>query len=701
MSLKLTALLTRARQFSQLGQLEAAEKLYGQILRLDSSIAAAHFELGLVLLKQNRVDAAISPIQQAVAIEPERPEYHNILGIAFSSSGDHATGARCFKKALELDPGNVAVHNNLGNNYREQGLSEQAMECYRKAISLNPHYVDAYINLGELLRKTGEPGASETIYRKAMAIQPDRVDIQFNLGLTLHHARKYREAAEVFGKIAAEQPDYPGIHNDLGLALVRIGKFEEGIAHYRKAIEKNPDFAMAYNNLGNALLAQSDPAGAVTCFRKALSLNPGHARAHSNLLLSMNYMADVSQEDMYREAQQFDRQHAGRHTEGEPVFPASKDRDRVLRIGYVSPDFRSHSVAHFIRKLFGEHDRDQVEVYCYANVLVRDAVTDELEAQTDSWCSITGMTSDEAADHIRKDQVDILVDLAGHTADNRLLLFARRPAPVQVNWLGYPNTTGLRCMDYRLTDEIADPPGEADRLHVEQLVRLPHGFLCFQTDSPVPPVSSPPCTNQGHITFGSFNSLQKITAEVITAWSEILHHVPGSRLMLKSSALADETTRIRCATQFAAQGIDRDRIELHGLIPARDDHLAMYSQIDIGLDTFPYNGTTTTCEALWMGVPVVTLRGNRHAGRVGASILHHVGIPELIADSVDAYIEQATTLAEHTEELANLRRRLRPQMRASALMNTAQFARSLEKAYRTMWQVWCDGCHPAPPTQRH
>jgi predicted O-linked N-acetylglucosamine transferase (SPINDLY family) len=397
-----------------------------------------------------------------------------------------------------------------------------------------------------------------------------------------------------------------------------------------------------------------------------------------------------TQKRLYQESLQFDLRQARRLLKQPPVFGNTRDRQRVLRVGYVSPDFREHSVAHFTRKLIGSHNREKVEVTCYADVMKPDGFTREFEAQADHWLSLVGMDDEAVAERIRQDGIDILVDLAGHTSDNRLLVFARRPAPVQVTWLGYPNTTGMRAMDYRLTDAVADPPGEADKTHTEKLIRLEHGFLCYQTDEPVPEVAPPPCLQQGHVTFGSFNTTKKVTADVIRVWSQILKAVPGARLLLKSESLQDEAARARLRKAFGERGVAEDRLELHGGFPGRDEHMGLYSTVDVGLDPFPYNGTTTTCEALWMGLPVVCLRGDRHAGRVGASIMHRIGLDELVAGSKDDYAALAQALAADTGRLAELRSGMRARMRASPLMDVRLFAETLESAYRQMWITWCD-----------
>ena len=684
-------LLTEARQLSQSGDPELSAKKYQQILALEPNNPVAHFELGIIAFNQHQYQSAISYLRTAIKLDACQPTFYNALGITYSSTGDLPAGARCFERALELNPDNAVAHNNLGTNFKDQGRDADASDCYRKAIAANPKYAEAYINLGELLRRQGQLAAAADVYRRARAAGADGPEIQFNQAVVLHHMGNNPEAATLFNAVAASDPRYPGVHNNLGLALTRLGRFDEAIASFRTAIDNEPQAAAPHNNLGNTLRDQNDLEGAIASYRNALAIQSDYATAYSNLLLTLNYLPGKSQAELFQAALKFERTQAGDVSQGQPSFRNSREKGRVLRIGYVSPDFRMHSVAHFTRKLIGAHNRDQVEVFCYANVIRQDEITSELHAQADHWLSIVGMTDEDVADRIREQRIDILVDLAGHTAGNRLPVFARKPAPVQVTWLGYPATTGLAGMDYRLTDAIADPPGAADRWYTEKLIRLPYGFLCYQTDESRPTVAACPRLEQGHITFGSFNSLPKITPDVVRTWSRILNAIPDARLILKATAFAHAPTRARYLQEFHQQGIAPDRLDLLGLIPGRGNHLSTYARIDIGLDPFPYNGTTTTCEALWMGVPVICLRGDRHAGRVGASIMHQVDLPELVADSEDDYVDRACSLAADGQRLAVLRETLRPKMRASSLMDTEQFARSLEKAYRDLWETWCSG----------
>jgi len=498
----------------------------------------------------------------------------------------------------------------------------------------------------------------------------------------------HQKAVELFSAVADRNPDFPGLQNNLGLALVKLGRVDEAITCYKKAIALEPGNALPHNSLGNAFTQLGMPSEAIHCFRRALAIKPEYTKAHSNLLLNMNYVED-EQENIYLESVRFN-EHQTQTLTGESIaFANLGTTARKLRIGYVSGDFRNHSVAYFALPLIEAHDRDQFDIYCYSNNPREDEVTERFQSLADCWVVIRGMPDDAVAKQIRNDRIDILVDLSGHTGDNRLLVFARRPAPVLLSWLGYPNTSGLEAMDYRITDAVADPAGETDALYSEQLIRIPSGFICYRNDARSSAVSASPEAKNGFITFGSFNTLGKVTEKVIDAWSELLRSVPNSRLVLKALSLQNEQTRASFVELFGKRGIAPERLDLLGLLP-KTEHFRLYSQIDIALDTFPYNGTTTTCEAMWMGVPVVTLSGNYHAGRVGASILHQVGLTEFIAHDRASYLSLARSLASDAQRRSSLRASLRERIQNSALMNQSVFAKEMENIYRSVWAAWCD-----------
>jgi predicted O-linked N-acetylglucosamine transferase (SPINDLY family) len=399
----------------------------------------------------------------------------------------------------------------------------------------------------------------------------------------------------------------------------------------------------------------------------------------------MHYDPAIGSEMLYEEATQWWQQHGIKKVATSHPVAVSKKFGRI-KIGYISPDFREHSVSYFFLPFLEYHNRDSFEIFCYSEVKREDKITHRIKELSDHWRPIAWLRDRAVAEQVRQDGIDILVDLAGHTAENRLLVFAYKPAPVQVTWLGYPNTTGMPVIDYRFTDEIADPPGEADEYHSEILMRLPDGFLCYGPPDDAPGVSGLPTHKNGRITFGSFNNLPKINPQVIGLWSRLLHQVADSRLLLKSKQFADEHVRQRFLDLFSVCGIGAERLRLLPRVASTAGHLALYHQVDIALDPFPYNGTTTTCEALWMGVPVITLRGDRHAGRVGASILTRLGLEEMIAQNEEAYVDIGVALAASMSALENLRSGLRSRMQSSVLCDGRSFARTMENTFQKVWQ---------------
>ena len=484
-----------------------------------------------------------------------------------------------------------------------------------------------------------------------------------------------------YRRALALQPGVATTHISLGSVLLKQGQLSAAEAEIRSAIEFDPANAIAYNNLGNALKEQGKLDDAITAYRQALELDAGIPEIRSNLLLSLNNHPGYDAETVFREHRIWAEQYARDLPAPAQPGPNRPDPDRRLRIGYVSPDFRAHSVAYFAEALLEAHDRTAMHVVCYCNAIRRDDTTARLRGLADDWHDITGMGDEAVADRIRGDRIDILVDLAGHTANNRLMVFARKPAPVQVSYIGYCNTTGIPAMDYRITDALADPEGQ-DALYTEELVRLPRCFLCYTPPEAGPGVEPLPAARAGQVTFGSFNHLSKVTSEVIEVWSRILAAVPNARLLLKSKSPNDGTTRRRFVEMFVANGIAEDRVSVIGPIPSSAGHLSVYGTVDIALDPFPYNGTTTTCEALWMGVPVITLAGRAHAGRVGASLLAAVGLDELVAHTPKEYVALATGLAGDLDRLAALRAGLRPRMATSPLCDKADYARAVDISTR-------------------
>lgn len=579
--------------------------------------------------------------------DPEQADALGLLGVLACQSGRRSEAVECLERAVRLRPGAPAIHNNFGLALQAAGCAAKAAAAFREALRLDPRYPEAHNNLGTLLLNLGQAGAAAACFRAALELRPGYAEAHGNLGNARQASLAFREAA----------------------------------ACYREALRLEPRNARAWNNLGGALQAQGRPEEAEACYRRAVALEPGYHRAGLNLLCCLHYR-EMDPAALFAEH----RAWAARLPSAPLPPPAPRGRRR-LRVGYLSPDFRRHSVAFFFEPVLAAHDRAAFEIFCYADVTRPDAVTTRLRAQAEHWRDVSALTDAEAASAIRADALDILVDLAGHTAGNRLPVFASRPAPAAAAWLGYPDTTGLDAVDARITDAIADPPGAGEHLHSERLVRLPAGFLCYRPPEEAPETGGAPARRE--IVFACFNELAKLSPETVRVWCDILERTPGSRLLLKARALADDTVREEIAARFAGWGIPRRRVELRGPAESLAAHLAEYLRADIALDPFPYAGTTTTCEALWMGVPVISLAGRGHASRAGASVLHAAGVPELAAATSAAYADAAVALAADGALLSEYRRGLRPTMARSPLTAAAQFTRSLEAAYGDM--AWRNG----------
>ncbi|WP_188263201.1 tetratricopeptide repeat protein [Azospirillum tabaci] len=593
-----------------------------------------------------------------------------------------------YRAILRDDPGHAHANNNLAILLRSMGRWEEAVACYRRAVAALPDDAPIRSNLSCALADLDRPAEALAAVRVALSLSPDYADGWFNAGNLLQAERQSDRAIAAYRRAIRLKPGMGGAHSNMGDAHRDLGESSRAVDCYRAAIQAQPDLPQPVVNLGEALKEQGRITEAIATFQSGIERHPDLALLHSNLLFALHYTPWVPPEIIARAHTHWNERHARPLMPRNRQFSNDRDPGRRLRVGYVSPDFRAHACAHFIEPLLREHDRGAVEIFCYATSTHHDAITERLKGLADGWRSLVALDDAAAAALVERDRIDILVDLAGHTAHSRPLLFARKPAPVQVAWLGYPDTTGMTAIDHRVTDAVADPPGLTDAWHAERLIRLPKGFLAFQPLRFVTAREEPPALANGFVTFGSFNNAAKVTPEVVRVWSAILARVPSARLCLKSRAFADAPTRARYLQQFAGNGVAPGRVDLLPPMDVIDAHLRAYDRIDIGLDPFPYNGTTTTCEALWMGVPVITLAGRHHVARVGASLLSQCGLDEFIAPDEARYIETAVALAGDTGRLAALRRGMTGRMERSALNDHRGFAAAVEAAYRDMWRSW-------------
>jgi protein O-GlcNAc transferase len=597
------------------------------------------------------VSESIPTLERAVALNPLDADGWHRLAIAFFDAGRFDDVARCCRRVLEIEPRHAKAHANLGAVLQRQGANDEAARHYRMAIAADPALAPPRFSLAALLLAGGRRGEAIEHMRLAVALDPGQAEWHALLGAA---------------------------YNDAGRPVDARSSLET-------ALRLAPDSAHAHEHMGCCLLEIGDVPGAVARFRRAMELEPALPTVASNLLLALNYLFAETPDAIFAEHMAWGQRISRAAAEGRHANDPNPERR--LRIGYVSGDFRDHSVAFFFEPIMARHDHGRFEIFCYDNNGNGDAVTQRLKSGADHWREVQALGDEAMANLVREDAIDVLVDLSGHSANNRLPVFGSKPAPVQVTYLGYPMTTGLPTMDYRLTDAIVDPEGR-DRWYSERLLRLPDTMWCYRPREGLPAVMPPPCLNSGHVTFGSLNHAAKLSPQSIALWARLLNRMPGARLI--ATRIRGETAQQMLRKDLEKLGVAPGRVELHDVL-ARKTIGEIFSRIDIGLDPFPYGGTTTTCDFLWMGVPLVSLSGETTPSRSGASLLNAVGLGELVAQSADEYLDIAARLAGDPQRLAGIRAGLRERMRASSLMDAARFTANLESAYRGIWRRWCAG----------
>ncbi len=624
--------------------------------------------------------AARALCQQVLDQQPDHAEGLNLLGVITCQLGDPGRGIVWIAKACAAQPDNASFLNNLATGFSSLDRDQEALLTYRRAIELEPGHATTHNNIATVYRSLGQLAEAAEHYERAIQLRPDYAEALSNYGNILVDLGALDKAVETLQAAIGYKETYAPAYNNLAIARQRQGKYGEAQDVLRRAIHLDPEFADPYTNLAEVLKETGQADAAIVYYEKSMALAPNRASSHSNYLYALNNLDGVAAEFVAGAHRQWNDRHVPMPVPAcrQPVVSHAK-----LRIGYVSPDFRRHSVSYFMRPLIANHDRQAFEIYCYSNGHIEDEVTTVLKNSADHWRSIFGVSDGDATALIGTDEIDILVDLSGHTMGNRLSLFGQKPAPVQVSYLGYPATTGLAAMDYRLTDAWADPVGKTERFHSEKLMRIAGGFLCFQPPDDAPPVGELPSLKNRYVTFGSANNLAKLTVPVIAAWAAILRRVPDAKLLLKGKAFADDRTRDSFMDAFAAYGVAADRLVLRPWI-TETSALSIYNEMDIALDPFPYNGTTTLCETHWMGVPTVVLEGQWHAARVGLSLNAIIGHPELTAPDMESYIQLAEDLSDDADRLQWYRRNLRADMKTSRLCNGSDFARAIEDVYVKM-----------------
>lgn len=704
----------------QAGRLEEAETIYRSILALTPEQPDALHLLGMIAHRSGRYGLAVELIQKSIDLVPSSAVAYNNLGTVFLDSGRFSEAATCFRRAIALKSDHAEAYSNLGlalegagqlveaiDSYRaavgyqpslaqvhlnlaraleKQGVIDAAIDAYRTCLAVLPGNVAALEGMGFLLRCHGRSGEAITAYRQALALVPEKAEAHFGLANALQEMEQYDEAATHYRRAIELEPGSAESYVGLGGVLQRQGRIEESIESYRQAIDRNADCAEAYSSLVLPLQQQGRIEEAVVCCHRAIDIKPEFPEAHSNLLFTLQYTCSTAEERFFehlRYAERFEAPYKASWSAHDNV----PDPSRKLRIGYVSGDFRYHAVAYFIEPIFGSHDRLNFETFCYHSYPKQDTVSERIATLVDHWIPCWDLTDEELARRIRSDRIDILIDLSGHTAYNRLPAFARKPAPIQMTWIGYPATTGLTAMDYRITEESLDPLGMTEQYHTESLLRLPAG-AAFQPSPRSPPVNALPALASPEFTLACLNAISKINPKVIRLWSRILQALPQARLVLGN--VTEPATRKRLLEMFAGEGIGEERLVILPRMPI-GDYLEMHLEIDLALDPFPYTGGTTSFHSAWMGVPMITLAGDDARSRCGVALMEGLGLDEFVVESEDEYEARVRRFSMNLPELDRIRQSLRDRMATHLNRSPRVLTRHLEEAFRAAWIKWCDG----------
>jgi len=670
--------------YQALGQLDAAVKSYEQALAIKPDYAKAHNNLGNTLNELGQLDSAVKSYEQALTIKPDYAEAHSNLGLTLHELGQLEAAIKRYEKALAIKPDFVEVHSNLGNTLKKHGQLEAAVKCYEKALAIKPDYAEAHNNLGNTLKALDQLDAAVKSYEQALTIKPDYAEAHSNLGTTLKELGQLKAAVKSYEQALAIKPDYAEAHSNLGTALNELGQLEAAVKSYEKALAIKPNYADAHSSLGATLKELGQLDAAVKSHENALAINPDYAVAYSNLLFTLNYHPDLSAEAIFKHYQEYDQRFGLPYRDQWQDHANTKNLTRRLKIGYVSPDFREHSIKGVLTSIITHHNHDLFEITAYAEIMKEDDYTEFYKANVDCWVQTNGRSNDVLADQIRTSEIDILIDLAGHTKNNRLGVFAHKPAPISISMMGYGYTTGLSAIDYFIGDEPLFPAG-SEYLFSEQPFALSGPGFCYRPSEGMGEVNSLPALEKGYVTFGTLTRSVRINHKTIQVWSEVLKQVKGSKLILNSKSFVDPNFQKTMAGRFSAEGISCDRLVMGYDSPPWD----VLRQIDISFDCFPHNSGQTLIESLYMGVPYITLAGRPSVGRIGASILIAANCSKWIAKTENQYIDKAVVLASNLTELANIRSRLRKDLENLPVMDAVGYVRRLENVYHQMWEKWC------------
>ena len=642
---------------------------------------------GLVCYRAADYTAAAAVFQSALTLNPQHCDALHLLGCVREAQGNLDEAIRLVSLATVGNPSAYPYFYNLGNLLVKQGRFNEAVVSYARAIHVKPDYAFAHNNMGIALRKQGKRDASTKCFQTAVRYAPGYADAHYNLGLEWRAIGQMPAAIASYKRAIEIQPKNADAHYALGNAYFALNRIEEACKSFQQAVQLAPQDVKSQTNLGSMHMLMGRLPEAIVSFKKVLLIDPIAVGAFSNQVMAASYAFDDPTLTLAQGIQWNDAFVA----EHDPTFHShsnSLEPERRLRIGYVSADFRRHAAAYWIEPLLAYHDHKHFEIFCYDNSDSPDDVTDRLKSNADHWVECEQMDDDALTHRVKDDGIDILVDLSGHTTGNRLLVFARQAAPIQISWFGFPVTTGLKTIQYRFTDDVIDPPSQANVHYSETLIRFDRFYAAYKPESSVPVSNVRPLGKKRGVTFGSFNSYVKVRPEMLALWCEILLQVPHSRLLMQASGLGGAEINAHIRTYFKKRGVDVKRLEIRGWT-GLTEYFQLGQEVDIALDPYPFNGGVTTCHALWMGLPVVTMSGESAASRVGRSILSRMGLTELIAKNQTEYVAIAVNLAKNHAKLSELRESLREKMMAGGILDGGNLAQQAESAYRTVWRDWC------------
>ena len=672
----------------QRGDHGAARELLQRAVAAAPDYAAAYNDLGGACYDLELYDEAAAAHEYGLSLQPNDIGHAMNLGNARRAQGRLDAAARCFERVLTMAPRLAGALASLGMVRRLQGRRDEAAGYLRRAVELDSGLMPAWASLGKVLCEIGDFGdALPALERAAGAASADG-ELWYDLGMARRAGGDLVAALDAFTRATELRPNHAASFNNRGLVLFELDRVDEAAAAYETALAIEPGFADALVNLGNVRREHGRIADAIDLFDQAHARASDSVQAATNIALTIHALPGATPAQILARHSAFDAAHCARFRNAWPVYGNNRDPERRLKVGLVSADFGFHPVSYFTIGFVEHHDRERIELTCYCG-RPTDAMTERFQRAAENWVDTRTLSDAALAQRVISDGIDVLFDLSGHTANNRLMTFARRPAPVQITWSGYPGTTGLAAMDYLVCDARHVGEDEAAH-HVERLIRMPAAFVCYSPPPTAPDVGPPPARANGFVTFGCFSNPSKINPALLDRWGRIMQALPGSRLVMIYRHLDHPVNRQRILGALGDYGIDASRIDIHGKQPP-EHFLEGYNGIDIALDTHPYSGGATTCEALWMGVPVLTLPGATFASRHALSLLTAAGMGEFVASDEDDYLARTVALAGDSEKLAEMRAGMRGKMAASALCDAAGFTASLEAEIRKIWRAWCAG----------